>query len=71
MINKHYLFYNNNYFNSGIIGTILNLDSTGNDLYKFEKENNLNNFFKKNKTYSIQITEKFHNIVNINDLNEK
>ena len=71
MINKHYLFYNNNGFNSGIVGTILNLDSSGNDLYKFEKENNLNNYFKKNKTYSIQITEKFHNIVNFSDLNDE
>ena len=70
MINKHYLFYNNNGFNSGVIGTILNIDATGKDLEKFRKENNINNFFKENKTYSIQITEKFHNIVNINDLNK-
>ena len=70
MINKHYLFYNNNGFNSGVIGTILNIDATGKDLEKFRKENNINNFFKENKTYSIQITEKFHNVVNINDLNK-
>ena len=71
MINKHYLFYNNNGFNSGIVGTILNIDSSGSDLHKFEKENNLEDYFKKNKTYSIQITEKFHSLVNINDLNDE
>merc|ERR1712227_168619 len=35
MINKHYLFYNNNGFNSGIIGTILNLDVSGKKLDDF------------------------------------
>ena len=71
MINKHYLFYNNNGFNSGIVGTILNLDASQNQLEDFINEHNIKNFFESNKIYSFQFTEKFHPIIKIDDLNEK
>jgi len=71
MINKHYLFYNNNGFNSGIVGTILNLDASENQLRDFINGNDIKNFFKPNKIYSFQFTEKFHPIIKIDDLNEK
>ena len=71
MINKHYLFYNNNGFNSGIVGTILNLDASQNQLEDFINEHNIKNFFESNKIYSFQFTEKFHPIIKIDDLNQK
>jgi hypothetical protein len=71
MINKHYLFYNNNGFNSGIVGTILNLDVPENQLGDFIKQHDIKNFFKSNEIYSFQFTEKFHPIIKIDDLNEK
>ena len=70
MINKHYLFYNNHGFNSGIIGTALNLDVPGKKLYDFKKSNNIKNFIKDDKMYSIQITENFHKTVDINKLDK-
>ena len=71
MINKHYLHYNNNGFNSGIVGTALNLDVSGKSLSEFKKDNNIEDFIKNDKMYSVQITEKFHKTVDFNKLNRK
>ena len=71
MINKYYLFYNNNGFNSGIAGIILNLDVPEIKLNKFKETFKINDFFVKNKMYSFQFTEKFHDTVLFEDLNDK